>query len=335
MIRWNDVGERLEAARREGRGIVLSTHVSADGDGLGSELGFYHFLKSRGHSVRIVNSEPVPDRYRFLPGSEEILPYDPRSTRDLIRNAALFFVLDNSSPERLGPILEDLKAGGPFKICIDHHVTIDPFWDLNCVDTDAAASGQLVYQAIKALGGSITPPIAVALYVSFVTDTGHFRFSKTTPEVHRINAELIEIGKISPPAIYTAVFEGISPGLARMIGLAMGDVRYECGGRFAWARFTRSQLEECDGFEEDTGDLINMILAIRGVDAVAVFKELHGGRTKVSLRSRGDIDVNKLASRFGGGGHMNASGVVLEAPLEEGIARVVDGMKEVLAGNAS
>ncbi len=331
MIRWGDLGKRLEAARRDGGRIILATHVNADGDGLGSELGLYHHLKQSGHDVHVINNDPVPSRYRFLKGTEEMQVYDGARHGDLIRGAALFFVLDNSSPQRLGRLLPDVEAGRAFKICIDHHAGVEPFWDLNCVDEDAAASGQLVYEAIKALGGSISPAIAEALYVSFVTDTGHFRFSKTTPEVHRIIADLMQAGSISAPRIYIALFEGISRGVTRMVGHALSDIHYEYGGRFAWARLTMKQLGDCGGFEEDTGDLVNMLLAVEGVEAAALFKELPEGTTKVSLRSKGEVDINRLAARFGGGGHKNASGISMTAPLDESVSRVVVGMKEVLA----
>lgn len=331
MISWDPVGEKLEAARREGRDVVLATHVNADGDGLGCELALQAFLKSRGQSVRVINSDPVPHKYRFLAGSDEVIVHDGHGrASELIRNAAVFVVLDNSSPDRLGPLLPDVKASGAYKICIDHHVDADPFWDLNCIDTEASASGHLVYRAVKALGGTITPPVAEALYVSFVTDTGHFRFSKTNADVHRVIADLMDTGGIDPPRIYRALFEGVTRGLTRMIGQALSDAHYEQGGRFAWARLTRRQLEECGGFEEDTSDLVNMLLAVEGVEAAALFKELPEGRTKVSLRSRGGVDVNRLASRFGGGGHKNASGILMNGPFEEGVRRVVEGMREVL-----
>lgn len=330
MILWDDVAERLEDARRQSRGVVIATHVNADGDGLGSEIGLDGFLRSKGHQVAMINNDPVPKKYQFLRGSDRIMVYDERRGRELIQSAAVFFVLDNSSPARLGRLLPAVEASKAFRICIDHHTEIEPFWHLNCVDTDAAASGQLVYQAIRTMGGEITPEIAEALYVSFVTDTGHFRFSKTTPEVHRIIADLMEKGRISPAKVYRALFEGVSPGLISMVGWALSDARYEYGGRFAWARLTRRQLDECKGDDEDTGDLVNMLLAVEGVRAAAIFKEMPEGRTKVSLRSLGEVDVSRLAMKLGGGGHKNASGILMTAPFDEGIRAVVDGMKEVL-----
>lgn len=330
MIRWDEVARLLSIARQEGRAIVVSTHVNADGDGLGSELALYGFLRSRGHRVHMINNDPVPGRFRFLRGSEEILVHDGARSRGLILEAGLFFVLDNSSPQRLGRLLPDVQESKATRICIDHHVTVDPFWHVNCVDTSACASGQLVHDAIRAMGGEITPPMAEALYVAFVTDTGHFRFSKTTAQVHRTIADLMEAGSISPPRIYRALFEEVSAGLNRLVSIALADTHYEYGGRFAWARLTREQLEQSGAIEEDTGDLVNMLLSVAGVKASALFKELPDGRTKVSLRSLGEIDVNRLAARFGGGGHSNASGITMTLPFEEGVRQVVAAMKDTL-----
>ena len=333
MIRWDEVKTRLDAALKRGGGIVLSTHVNPDGDGLGSELALYHYLRERGHRTHLINDGEVPAKYRFLPGSGEIAAYDGARSRELILGAELFFVLDNSSPQRLGRLLPDVKESKAYRICIDHHAGEDPFWHLNCVDEAASASGQLVYGAIKALGGRLTPEIAEAIYVSFVTDTGHFRFSKTTADVHRIVAELMDTGGVNPPKVYRALFEGVSPALNRIVAFALADAHYDYGGRFAWARLTKQQLEECHGFEEDTGDLVNMLLAVEGVVASALIKELPDGRTKVSLRSLDGTNINQLAVKLGGGGHVNASGALMDLPLAEGVRRVVEGMKEVLGAS--
>ncbi len=330
MILWDEVRRRLDEARQAERGVVLATHVNADGDGLGSQIAMHQHLRASGQRVWMINNDPVPARYRFLRGVELVRLHDGAECSALIREAALILVMDNSSPARLGRLLPDVQASGAFKICIDHHAGVDPFWDLNCVDEEASASGQLVYEALRSFGAVITPPIAEALYVAFVTDTGHFRFSKTTPEVHRIIADLMEAGGISPPRVYQALFEGISRGLNRLVSHALADAHYDHDGRFAWARLTLEQLQECDGLEEDTSDLVNMLLAVQGVVASAIFKELPEGRVKVSLRSKGDVDVNRVAVRFGGGGHKNASGVLVRAPFDETVRRIVDGVKEVL-----
>jgi len=329
-ISWAEVGRLLEDAARTRRGVILSTHVSPDGDGLGSELALWHHLGGRGIVARIINNDPVHRKYQFLPGSDRVEVYDAGVHRAAVVDADLFFVLDNSSPDRLGRVLEPARASRARKICIDHHVTTDPFWDINCIDVDAPASGQLVYELIKALGGTITGDMAQALYVAYVTDTGHFRFSKTTARVHRIIGELMDTGAIDPPKIYRALFEGVSPGINRLIAAALADTHYEYDGRFAWARLTSAQLMPNGGPDEDTGDLVNMLLSVEGVLAAALIKEVDASRSKVSLRSLGNVDIHALAARLGGGGHRNASGASMSVPLEEAVRRVVDGMREVL-----
>jgi bifunctional oligoribonuclease and PAP phosphatase NrnA len=329
-IAWDAVGRLLDQAAAARGGVVLSTHVNPDGDGLGSQLGLWHYLKARGLDVRVINNDPVHRKYMFMPGADTVEVYDPAAHRPFILEASLFFVLDNSSPERLGRVLEPARASKAHKVCIDHHVTADPFWDLNCIDVQAPASGQLVYEMIRALGGRITPEIALPLYVAYVTDTGHFRFSKTTAQVHRIIGELMDTGSIDPPRVYRSLFEGVPPGLNRLVAAALADTHYEYEGRFAWARLTRGQLESSGGVDEDTGDLVNMLLSVEGVLAAALFKEVDASRMKVSLRSLGDVDVHALAERFGGGGHRNASGITMPVPLEDGVRRVVEGMRQVV-----
>ena len=148
MINWEALGEKLDQALNDRKHIVLATHVSADGDGLGSEISFWSFLKERGHEVFMINDDPVPQKYRFLKGTEEILVYDKERCRKLIHEAGLFMVLDNSSPERLGRLLPDVKESSAFTICIDHHATVDPFWNLNCVDDDACFIRVAILQQI-------------------------------------------------------------------------------------------------------------------------------------------------------------------------------------------
>ena len=189
-VDWSPLSARLRASKK----IILGTHINADGDGLGSEIALHQFLKTLGADVRIVNCERTPEKYQFLRGSEAVEAYDPQLHSELVRNADLFVVLDNASLERLEKLKPDVEATKAFKACIDHHSAVNPFWDLSAVDMDACASGQLVHELIKFMGGSISEIMAEALYVSYVTDSGHFRYAKSTPEAHRVVAELMEIG---------------------------------------------------------------------------------------------------------------------------------------------
>jgi bifunctional oligoribonuclease and PAP phosphatase NrnA len=325
-VDWKPLVSRL----RDAESIVLGTHINADGDGLGCQIALHEFLIRQGRRSVIINSEAVPEKYRFLKGSETVQAYAQREHAGVIRNAGLFVTLDNSSVERLAKVQADVQASSAFKVCIDHHAMVNPYWDLNCVDTDACASGQLVYELIRQMGGVVSAEMAEALYVSFMTDTGHFRFSKTTSETHRLVAELMDIGKISAQRFYTEVYEKTSPAMAALTGLALNSLRFEYGGRCAWMRLTREEIAACHGEEEDTGDLVNLALAVDGVIAGALFKEMPDGSIKVSLRSRGELDVNALATHFGGGGHRNASGILMPMGLKDAVKAVVGRLRESL-----
>jgi phosphoesterase RecJ-like protein len=321
-VDWKPLARHLRSAEK----IVLGTHINADGDGLGSEIALHLFLRAIGKKSQIVNSEPVSEKYRFLKGSEVIEAYDPARHSVLIRSADIFIVLDNSSLERLARLRPDVEAARGVKACIDHHSAVNPFWNLSAVDTDACASGQLVLELIRYMGGEVTPEIAEALYVAFVTDTGHFRFSKTSPGAHRIVAELMEIGEIRPARVFGEIYERTTRGMAALTGLALGSLRFLYGGRFACMRMTQEQVRASDGEEEDTGDLANLPLTVKGVLAGALFREMPDGTIKVSLRSKGEIDVHALAAELRGGGHKNAAGVLMTMSLEEAERTVIKGM---------
>jgi len=325
-VDWKPLAGALASARS----IVVGTHINADGDGLGCEIALHRFLAGLGKGPRTVNNEPVPEKYRFLPGAEAVETFDSGRHSELIRGADLFIVLDNSSVERLGRLRADVEASRALRVCIDHHANVNPWWSLNCVDTAACASGQLVYELIRHMGGAITPEIAEALYVSFVTDTGHFRFVKTTSESHRIVADLIDMGGISPARVYSEVYEKSSVAMATLTGLALRSLRLDHGSRFAWMRLSMREVAECGGEDEDTGDLANLALAIKGVVAGALFREMPDGAVKVSLRSKGPVDVNALAVLYGGGGHRNASGILMTGPMDRVTAQVVSRVAEFL-----
>jgi len=325
-VDWRPLAERL----RSSGSIVLATHVNADGDGIGCEIALYHFLREIGRDPVVVNNERVPDKFRFLKGAEAIEPYGRERHSRLIREADLFLMLDNSSVDRLALLKEDVAASRALTVCIDHHASVNPFWKLNCVDTEACASGELVHELIRCMEGRVSPEIAEALYVAYVTDTGHFRFSKTSPATHRAVADLVEAGGISPSRVYTEIYENTTPAMAALTGMALSSLRFEHGGRFAVMTLTRDQIAGCGGEEEDTGDLVNLGLAVNGVASGALFKELPDGTVKVSLRSKGEIDVYALAVEFSGGGHRNASGILMSVPLESAIRTVVGRMKGLL-----
>ena len=315
----------LDGARTAG----LTTHVTPDGDGIGAELCLLGHLRALGIDGRVINTEPLPVKYRFLDPEGAVEVFDAARHDAFLRGADLIFMLDNSATSRMGPLEPSIRASRAVTVCIDHHNVVEPFWKVNIIDPEACATGELVFQIIKAMGGQVGRNAAQAAYVSLVTDTGYFRFSKTSPRCHEAAAEMLAAG-VSPPLVYEEVFERNSAAILRLGGVAMADLRQEEGGRFAWVSLTYEQVMRCGAETEDTSDIVNELLSIEGVRVAALFKEMDGGRTKLSFRSKGQIDVNRLASRFGGGGHTNAAGAVFEGGLEETMRRVLPSCRELL-----
>src|SRR6266571_255664 len=324
-----DAARRLKPLVDPARTAALITHVTPDGDGIGAELCLFSYLRSRGIETLIINTEPLPAKYRFLDPDGRVEAFEHGRHEEYLRNADLIFMLDNSATSRMGPLEPAIRASRGTTICIDHHNVVEPFWKVNIIDPEACATGELVFQIIKAMGGRVDRNAAQAAYVSLVTDTGYFRFSKTSPRCHEAAAEMLAAG-VRPPQVYEEVFERNSAALLRLGGVAMADLRQEEGGRLAWISLTREQVVRCQAETEDTSEIVNELLSIDGVRVGVLFKEMEGGRTKLSFRSKGDLDVNRLACRFGGGGHTNAAGAIVEGGLEETIRRVLPSCRELL-----
>ena len=302
--------------------FVLATHVNADGDGLGAQFALAHFLGRQGKRVRIINVDPIPRQYEFLASSIAPEIYDAPTHEEVIEGADAIVILDNSAANRLGSMLDPIRRSRVPKVCIDHHPHPDTQWDVMVIDEKACATGEMIYRFIREMDGEVAPEEAVPIYVSIVTDTGNFRFSNTTPHVLRVAADLVARGA-DVPSIYQRIFERNSPTFVRLLGAALASIRQDETGRLGWIVLSREMMKSCGANDEDTSDIINGILTIDGTRLALLFKELPDGRTKVSLRSKGSIDVNRLATEFGGGGHRNASGAVVPMTLDQTVTTIV------------
>lgn len=319
---------RLAPLVEGGERFALLTHVNADGDGLGSSIALYAFLRGLGKRSRVIVTEPVPDNYRFLALAGSIELYQPGESDRFVEEADAVFVLDNGSMARLGPLEAPTRRSRGVKVCIDHHETIDPGWDIAIVDEKASASGEIVYEILQALGGQITAEIAEALYVSIITDTGHFRFSKTRPLSHRIAAHLLEHG-LKPDRIYQEIYERNSEGYVRLLGQGLSAMQRAREGALVWTSLDLKSQQDLDALDLDTGGIVNTLLAMVGVRVAMLFREMPNNRVKVSLRSKG-VDVHQLAVHHGGGGHRNAAGILLEGSLPEVAGRLLDDASALL-----
>lgn len=310
--------ERVEPGHR----VVLTTHVHPDGDGIGSEIALAALLRGRGAEVRIVNSDATPRALAFLDPGGTIERYEPALHDEVITSADVVVMLDNSDPQRLDRVEGAVRAARGFRACIDHHPDPDPFWDLLLVETDAACTGMVVHRMYAACGVRIDAAVAVALYTALSSDTGRFRFGNTSAEAFRMAAELVEAGA-SPVEAYSATSERQAEGFLRLFGTLLATMDVRCDGRLVILRVPEGLLERLDTLGEDLAEIINQALTLETSRLAVLFRQLAPQTTKVSLRSKGTLDVNGVARRHGGGGHPNASGIVIPADLEDAIARLL------------
>jgi phosphoesterase RecJ-like protein len=322
LMPWDAVIERVRAAQR----FVVTTHLHADGDGLGAELAMARYLKAEGKQVRIINPDPVPSRYLFLDPLREIEVWRPEAGEAAVATDVAL-VLDISKWDRLGGMADALKRAAATRICIDHHPFEGGFGDLDLINDKAAATGEIVHELLQRMGARLTPEIHEALYVAVLTDTGRFRFSNTTPRSLEIAADAHRAG-VRPDRVHALLFEGFSEARMRLVGRLLTDLRLECDGRLAHFTVTQAALAESGATEEETEGLVDYPRTIRGVVVVVFFLETRDGGSKVSLRSSSDeIHVNALASRFGGGGHAKAAGLLLGESPEKMREIVLDAVR--------
>jgi len=314
------------AATLRGKGsFFLATHRHPDGDGLGSTLALAQVLIEMGKRVVIHAPEPAPRLYRFLPGIERL---DTRGAE----GCEVAIVLDCGSLARVGPLAPEL-AGHPLLINIDHHQTGGGFGHLELVDGTSCATGEIVHRLIRALPWPISGSVALNLYVAVASDTGNFANANTNARAFELAAEMVALG-VKPIDVARHLFDDYSVAKLRLLGLMLGSLEILEGGRLAVLSVTRRMLETAEADLEDSAGLINQVSSMAGVEVIALMTEDEAGGIEVSLRSRNGINVASVAERLGGGGHPNAAGLRLEAPLKSARRQLVSALGAAIEGTA-
>jgi phosphoesterase RecJ-like protein len=296
---------------RQGERFLVCSHSRPDGDAVGSMLATGMLLKQMGKRVDLVTADRVPSIYRNLPGADEIRsamrvhgPYD----------AVIMLECDGLERARLRG-LEPF-----FLINIDHHATGRPFGSLNWIDRGAASVGELVYRLVKAAGAMVTPEMATCLYTTVLTDTGGFCYGGTRASTFELAYQLTLAGA-DPIRIAQDVYFSTATSKLLVLGAALSNLRRE--GRLAWLWVTHQDMVRTCAAEEDCEGIVNYAVCISGVEAAAFLRELPERLIRLSLRSKGKVNVAAIASRLGGGGHENAAGVTLEGPLTRALDEIL------------
>lgn len=333
---WTPVVDLISNAKH----IVLSTHENSDGDGLGSEVAMFSVLTQLGKSVSVVNPTSIPKNYQFLPFlSDAVIFKDENPAHiDLLENADLFILLDTNHIGRTRGIkplvLARQKQHLQKVVCIDHHLHPEEFADAMVCLSYACATGELVYELIKAMEARyqktlIDKSAAIGLYTAIMTDTASFKLPKTTPHVHRIVAELLET-RISPTEIFENIYNTLNENVLKLISFGVGNIKLLENNALAYMPITQAALKETNTMLNDTERLLEYMVGIPTTKISALLIELPDGRTKVSMRSRGDLAVNEIAMRYGGGGHKNAAGCTVSASLHEAIDKIIADTQSLL-----
>lgn len=309
---------------RRSESFVLTTHISPDGDALGSQLALALFLRRLGKRVSIINADVPPYNLGWLPALDSAQHFDG-SLKQLrtIDGADVIIVLDTNAFDRLGRMAGSVKNSGAVKALIDHHTHPETWFDTTFVRETASSTAELVYELIHQWDGDgIDADIATLLYVGIMTDTGSFRFNSVTPEVHRIAADILERGGIRPAPIHTAIYDTRSRAGIRLLARTLESITLAYNDEVGYMVLSQRMMRETGASKDETDGFVNYILSIETVRAAAIFSETDKG-IKISFRSKGDTFVHEWARHFGGGGHKNASGAFVKGTLDQVIEDVM------------
>lgn len=310
------ISERI----RQNQSFLIASHERPDGDAIGSALAVYHLLRGLGKDAVVYNQDNTPENFLFLPGSDVIVQELPP-----VEDFDVAVILDCGDLERVGSQAARIGTMRSF-INIDHHVANGGFSDVRLVDPDASSTGELLFRLMRHMDLSLSRETASCLYAAILTDTGGFHYGNTRGATLRTAAELVEAGA-EPQWISENIYESDHPGRMRLLGAALPTLSLEENGRIGSLVVTQKALAEAGARPEHAEGFVDFPRSIRGVEVSVLFSELPDGRFKISLRSKGKTNVERVARVFGGGGHVNAAGCKIAGRLAEVRSRVLEAIR--------
>jgi len=324
-LRWEETHHLITNAKR----ILCSTHTDPDGDGLGSQIAFYHYLKVQEKECRIFNPSSIPGTYQFLSKLAPFESYNRQAHSNWLKEVDLAIIFDSGDYKRLKTLGEDLRKFNIPTLSIDHHPHSNPNgFSYALHDLSACATGYLVYEYIKyadklsGSGNGLSAEIAQALYIAIMTDTGSFRFNNTSSKAHEVAGELLQFG-IKPYEVYQQVYESAPVEKIHLMAFALKTVQLEGDGQLAWFEVTREMIKDVGAKNEHVSGFTDLARSIRGVEVAVMFHEISEDICRVNFRSKGQVQIDKLARRLGGGGHPYAAGVTVKKSLDQAKETVI------------
>ena len=297
--------------------FVLTTHENPDGDGLGSMLALGYYLQSLGKKTTLIVTPNLGTIANWEGPKRTLEIFNPKVHTEVFNQAQCWILIDASDPKRLGPIYPIFQSSRATKVCIDHHLKDTPQgFDHEYTDPGASASAQLIYRFLKPIYSGSWELIAPALYLGIVADTGNFRFSNATPEIHEIASFLIAQGA-QPPETYQALYHQDSFAKLQLWSRLLQRLQLFEENRLALIEVGPKDFSATQSRYEDLDELVQQPMRIPSVEVSALLTDLGEGWTKISLRSRKRVDVHHICQRFEGGGHRLAAGAKLKSPLNQ------------------
>jgi phosphoesterase RecJ-like protein len=320
--------EAIASAKR----ILISTHQLPDGDGLGAETALFHYLKRARKACRVYNPDPVPKRYKFLDPKGQVL-LGPGEV-ELWDTCDLWIILDTNDPRRLGRLWPELSLRSKRIVFLDHHpdivgakggaadIAYPPHASV-LSDTQSSSIGEMLHHVFAELDlAKINRDIALGLYVSIMTDTNSFRYARTTPQAHRIAADMIEAG-VNPEEVYQAIYSSKEVSHLQLLGNMLQNVKVSHGGKVAWLEMALDLRKRHQASSDDTQSFLNLLLLLKDAEVVCLFREEDDSNVRVSIKSKGRVVINKVAMELGGGGHEFSAGLALSAPIDKTVDAVI------------
>ena len=295
--------------------FLITTHIYPDGDAIGSQIALYILLKRMGKEVALINSFPLPARYKFLPNSGLI------KHNVTLPDSEVAFVLDIGSKGRMGNMRDHINNIKTV-INIDHHLGNDRFGIINWVDTGMSSVGEQIFNLYKHMKLEIRKPEAICLYTAIITDTGSFQYSNTSAETHSAVSELLETG-IDHTQICNQIYQNIPVSKLKLLQLALETLSFDAKGKIGYMFITSDMYTKACAREEDSEEIVEYARNAEGVEVGILFKQHSKGNIKISFRSKGKVNVRNIASKFGGGGHHNAAACTINGELSSVLKNVV------------
>jgi len=313
--------QKISDLIERGRAFLITSHVRLDGDALGSELALYEMLRSLGKTVLVYNQDPVPSNYRFLPGSDRIVTELPR-----LEGYDAAFILDCSDLDRVGDEAPTIATVGRI-VNIDHHVSNGGFTDITYIDPEASSTGELIYRLMEGMGLPVSKEMATNLYTAILTDTGGFHYGNTGKNSLITAGNLVGMGA-DPQWISENVYDSNPLAKIKLLTLALDTLQIELDGKVASMVVSQKTLGEASALPEHTEGFVDFPRTIQGVEVSILYSELSDRFFKISLRSKGKFNVERLARFFGGGGHINAAACRIRGELAQIKSQVLDFIRE-------